>query len=523
MRCSILVLLLPFCLQLRAQPASFRGVVVKAATSEPLAGVHVTVYLIAKFPDPNQPYGVTSGPGGRFSIPNLPAGAYQLLPRRNGFVFLEDENGEVSAVGLTLKPGDAITDRVVQMTPEAIISGRVVDEYGDPVERASVRAMATGRDSSMSAVLQRMTALTDERGVFRITGAPGKFRIAATTQARMGAHEVRTDGSEFPVYAETWFPASESQNRAAVVEAIAGRETAGIEIRLVRKRSLTISGMVTGTPEGSARAEVFVHTKFFGLPQTTPGADGRFTLSGLPAGLYNVWAHYQSDGLELNSAPIDVPLETANETGLSLKLSPGEELSGTLEFEGQPVNQNAHLRLETLSAFNWVPMKGGEVDREGKFTVSPAFPGKYRVRVEPLPENAFVKSVSADGAAAAGGVLDLSSGVRVSKIKITVGLNGASVEGTVSSESGKADCCAMIVLADTVDNVNDHMKAVRGGEKFRFTGLHPGRYRLIVSGPERPYGTQAAEELFSQSPEIELHEGDRVTRDVNFKPRGARQ
>jgi hypothetical protein len=67
------------------------------------------------------------------------------------------------------------------------------------------------------------------------------------------------------------------------------------------------------------------------------------------------------------------------------------------------------------------------------------------------------------------------------------------------------------------------MKPVRGGAKFRFTGLHPGRYRLIVSGPERPYGTQTAEELFSEAPEIELHEGDRVTRDVTLKPRGARQ
>jgi hypothetical protein len=81
----------------------------------------------------------------------------------------------------------------------------------------------------------------------------------------------------------------------------------------------------------------------------------------------------------------------------------------------------------------------------------------------------------------------------------------------------------MVVLADSAANVNDHMKPVRGGAKFRFTGLHPGRYRLIVSGPERPYGTQTAEELFSEAPEIELHEGDRVTRDVTLKPRGARQ
>lgn len=529
MRYSILVLLLPLCLQLQAQQASFSGTVVNAATKAPLAGVHVAVSLIAKFPEPNQPYGVTSGPDGRFSIPNLPPGSYQLLPRRNGFVFVQDGNREVSAVVFTLKPGDAVMDRVVQMTPEAIVSGRVVDEYGEPVEFASVRASLVGGDSSRSAVLQTMTALTDERGIFRISGAPGKFRISAATRDRMGAHEVRTDGSELPLYAETWFPSSESQDRGAVVEAIAGRETAGIDIRLVRKRSLTINGIVTGTPDGAARAQVFVHTKFFGLPLTTPDTAGRFTLSGLPAGLYNLQAHYQSGGVELNSAPIDVPIETAGETGLNLKLSPGEELTGTLEFEGQPVNQNEHVRLELRSSFNWIAIKGGEVDRDGKFNFASAFPGKYRVGVEPLPENSFVKSISVDGVAVPDNVIDLSRGVNGSKIKVTVGLNSASVEGTVSSESGKAarngqgECCAMVVLADKIENVNDHMKSVRAGERFRFTGLHPGRYRLIVSGPERPYGTQAAEDLFSQAPEIELHEGDRVTRDVTFKPRGASQ
>jgi len=65
------------------------------------------------------------------------------------------------------------------------------------------------------------------------------------------------------------------------------------------------------------------------------------------------------------------------------------------------------------------------------------------------------------------------------------------------------------------------MKSVAGGKTYRFTGLRPGKYRLIVSGPSRAYGTQTAEELFDQSLEIELHEGDHVKRDVTFKPRGA--
>jgi hypothetical protein len=521
MRFATLVLLF-IVPQLNAQQASFSGAVIDSITKESMAGVHVTLISVARFPEPNQPYGAISGPDGRFSIPNLPAGAYTLSPRHNGFLYLQDENKDFSAVRITLKAGESVTGRTVAMTPIAIISGRVVDESGDPVERVSVRASAIGVDSGMSYALSRMGALTDERGNYRITGAPGKFHVGATTMAHRGSQEIRTDGSEIPVYAATWFPASESEDRGTVVIAVAGHEAAGIDIRLVRKRSLTISGVVTGMPEGSERADLFAHTKFSGLPATKSDADGRFTFAGLPAGQYTVWARYQSGSVQLNSAPVEVPLEGANETGLNLKLAPGEELSGALVFEADPSKQRPAVHLEPTATSYWAEIQGGQADQAGKFSFSSVFPAKYRVRVESLPESAFIKSVSIDEAPLPGDVIDLSRGVNGAKIKIAISLNGASVEGAVSSEDGKPACCAMVVIADSIEHVNDHMMGVQGGKTYRFTGLRPGKYRLIVSGPQRSYGTQAAEELYSQAPEIELHEGEHITRDVTFKPRGVK-
>jgi hypothetical protein len=162
----------------------------------------------------------------------------------------------------------------------------------------------------------------------------------------------------------------------------------------------------------------------------------------------------------------------------------------------------------------------GYGDAAGKFTLSRVFPGKYRVQVDDLPENAFIRTVSLDGATTPDNVIDLSRGAAGSKIKIAISLNGASVEGTVTSEDGKETCCAMVALADRIENVSDHTWSVRSGAKYSFTGLHPGKYRLIVSGPSRDNGAQAVEDLFAQSPEIELHEGEHITRDVTFKPRG---
>lgn len=178
------------------------------------------------------------------------------------------------------------------------------------------------------------------------------------------------------------------------------------------------------------------------------------------------------------------------------------------------------VHIEPVTMSFWTETQGGNVDREGKFNFTSVFPAKYRLRAESLPENAFIKSVSIDGKALPDTVVDLSAGVNGAKLKITIGLTGASVEGTVLSENGKPACCAMVAVADSAEHVNDHMTSVQSGKTYRFTGLRPGKYRLIVSGPSRDYGMLAAEELFAQSPEIELHEGDHVKRDVTFKPRG---
>jgi hypothetical protein len=120
MRSAILVQLFFAGLQLNAQQASFSGIAMNSTTKEPLAGVHITILSLRNFPEPNQPYGAVSGPDGRFSIPNLPPGAYQLLPRHDGFLYLQDENKDFPDIRIVLKPGDGITGRIVAMTPTRI-------------------------------------------------------------------------------------------------------------------------------------------------------------------------------------------------------------------------------------------------------------------------------------------------------------------------------------------------------------------------------------------------------------------
>ena len=507
-----LVLFLVLCPYICAQDAHLEGTAIDSITRQPLEGVHITISGSRANIPPVKNYGVLSGSDGHFSIVGLSPGKYGWRARRNGFLLSYEKPNSQFVLG----PGENKSGLLVEMTPEAVITGRVVDEFGDPAQ-AIVRATPVPPNDPDPFFLQNMNSLTDERGQFRIVGAPGKFYVSASTLLQGGPREIRTDGTETPVYGETWYPSSDTKARAATVEAIGGRETPNIDLRLVRKRSLSISGVVTGIPGATAdqpaRAELVLSSKYYNHFFNTD-ANGQFSLSGLAPGHYDLIARILTTTPPLFSQPVEVPPETTDVAGINLRLVAGEEVSGTLQIEGKGAKPGAegkwNVRLEPLVR-NDAAAKGGEVDREGIFQIAPVYPGTLRVHVTPLPENAYIKSVQLDGGVPGGEVVDLSRGVAGSNLKITIGLNGGHIEGTVSVDGSGAT----IAFVETADDIGQRNTTyVMAGKQYRFTGLHPAKYRLIVA-PTRGLEPGKLEGMFLDSPEIEVHEGERIVKDVN--------
>jgi hypothetical protein len=537
MRCAGILFVLCACARAQSS-ASLDGVATHALTHEPLSGVHVQ--LIAFSSDGlgvTNAYGAMSDRAGRFSIAALPPGVYILMPQYRGFLYAQKKQGSIPYPTVSFKPGEHRTDFTLEMIPRAFIGGRVLDEFGDPVSGAVVAAEPVSPE--FVSIAKEFSMQTDDRGFFRFSGLPGKYYLKATVASPDGSAEIRTDGTSPPDYAPTYFPGVARKEGAAVVEARPGVEARGFDIRMsraARLRTLSIRGVVTGVPASSenvAGGGMVVMRygenaeKLSCCRNTQVDRDGKFTFSRLEPGFYRLTAMYYSGGATTQSATVDVTLDGADATNVELPIGGAGDLTGTLEIAGDPAGTPAEKRkvyLEPVSDFGFTQPGRVDVDPDGGFHFEKSPAGRFRLRIEPLPENAYIKSVQLDGAVAADGVLTLT-GRPGSRVKVTISRNGAQITGAVQDKDGAVlvNSLAFVLLIDDPQKLD--FKTRNGWEtarvtpegKYSFKGVRPGKYRLMVFDqlgffdPENP---DAIRKAAAEQEEFDIKEGDKLSKDL---------
>src|SRR5581483_3775486 len=178
-------------------------------------------------------------------------GPYHISLQRTGFAMTRNFSPD-----LKLDAGDS--KRLdLQLAPTGVITGRVTDESGEPVEYANVSAQGSGSGEG---------ATTDQNGMFRIGGlAPGRYRVKVSMNGLgAGPPEIRTDGTTDVHYASTYYPGVLSKKQAGYVTVRAGSETSGADIPLVRVPFVRVSGKVIGMPADAANRRIMVD-------ETAPG------------------------------------------------------------------------------------------------------------------------------------------------------------------------------------------------------------------------------------------------------------
>jgi hypothetical protein len=514
------ILVLALCAGLRAQ-SGIDGVVVDGVTKHPLAGVHITLHeLNSGSSQPGPPYGALSGKDGHFSIGNMKPGVYILVPQFPGYVRVPDKDASRGGgLSIALKAGEPVRSLMLEMTPKAFISGRVTDENGDPVQRAQLLATPVPGGGP-----GRIAGQTDERGRYRIGGAPGKYLVQATAGLQNQQPEIRNDGTQPVAYAVTWYPGTANKASAGIVETLPRRENTGIDIRLVQTRSFSIQGSVSGIPAGGHGFIMLWQgddVQQFGRNIRTAGVadDGKFVIAALAPGRYTAVARFDMPPNPMRSFFEPVLLESADTTGVNLRLVPGEEMAGTVEYSGDLKDIKLIVRLEPVLPVERMfgNSAGGETLPDGSFRIQRVFPGKYRVKVSPLPEGSYVKSVRLDGADNPDLTLDLTRGTGGGRMKIIMGANAGTVQGTVLDAAGKPSQSplTLVVLARSSDDIGqEDMKRLEAGVPYVFSNLRPGKYRLFATNFMGANTSDEMKVAFGKAEEIEIKEGAKITKDI---------
>jgi hypothetical protein len=477
---------------LAQQPqGSVTGQVTNASTNEGLRKVTVTLDSVGN--RGGQRYVALTDASGNFRVEGVEPGRYEVSGERNGFVRLGAERQGQSRVLLTLRPGQDLSGVSLKLTPQGVVTGRVLDEDGDAVGGAQVQLLRSAFRFGRRELAPVGQTSTNDIGEFRISGVPpGKMYLNISKQgppdwARngMGRRSVIIQASPMG-YVPLFFPGVTDISQASPIAIQPGTEFHAGEIRLNRVAVYAVAGVVAGIQSGS-RQSVFVQAIPVSGAQSVPGqrpalvqADGKFRLTNLASGDYILRAGQYGAGQR--TARRRITVGSGDVTGLELTLADAINVTGAVRAEG------ADAAAPSLQV-QWIPLDPGVNPiapiqiQEGKFNAVIPEPGRYRVSVPNPPAGYFLKTIQMGGRDLEGGLVDLTSGA-AGPLTIVLASGAPALSGIVQNDQGDPVARALVALVpDTGPSDRwDLLRSVQtdAAGNYQFPGVPPGSYRLYA-------------------------------------------
>lgn len=471
------------------------------------------------------PYSATSGNDGVFIFTGVAPGKYLLTAQHSGYLRTNYGATKPSQAGhaIELAAGQALSDLRLIMLPVATIAGTVLDEDGDPVERASAELMRRVYLSGKWRFMPAGSAESDADGKYRIQNvSPGKYylRVRPPGVAGFGAMlglpalsaaqaERASSAEAAQRYLTTYFPSGPDASTAQVLDVQPGTELAAMDFHLRKARVFHVKGKVGGNFPGRALRQINVallpgENDFMkismgaqGSDRTNIAADGSFDLAGIGPGVYSLLALPINGALQ-TLAQRTITVGDHDVEDVSLTLQPMGSISGRVISEpsqnnvaGQissapPGSDPPALNL-TITAEQTVAVTGyfhSKATSEGIFRIGDIPPGQYTLNVSDVPHGAWVESITRGGQDVLDAGLYIESGDSGLPLEIRITKSSAQVTGTVQDGEGVLVTGATVTVVPDPDAPNRRWLYRQGSTdqngQVSIEGLAPGTYRLYA-------------------------------------------
>src|SRR5579863_244548 len=450
---------------------------------------------------PSQPpaYAASSDTAGNFAFEDLPPGRYNLSSERAGYLranYTASSNGPITVLDLT--SGQTLTGIAIKMTPQAVISGKITDENGDPCPNVNVQLARWAYVGGQKRLQPSNGGQTNAEGVFAIGNlAAGSYYISAIAQP-VGQRDAIEKGPQ-EIYVTTYYPGVIEPSGAIAVQVTAGAVVRGAEIRMRKSRAFRVQGKLAGPAAETASSNRPLRL----IPKDGPNLgpqpfatvrDGSFDFERVSPGVYILEAMQSRPG-EGGVGRQVITVGNADVDDLVLSLAPGAEITGTISTEGPvpPPQPQQPQQPGTPPGFNARPsvvitMDNGasraQTNDDGTFAIHNIIPGVYRVQVQPLPPGTYIKSIRFGSLDLLKTPLDLTSGSG-GTLNVVLSPNAGDISGIVHGTDGMPAVSVLVSLwtpGVPAEEITDFTRTAQtdANGQFKFASLPPGDYRIAA-------------------------------------------
>jgi hypothetical protein len=278
--------------------AVMKGQVLTAGTGAPVRRAQVRATSME-----GRGGGVTStDASGNFEIKELPAGRYSVGVTKGGYVAAQFGQRRPGEPGTPIELVDGQTAEKVNfvLSRGSVISGKIVDDGGEPVSGTNVQAMRyqfmSGTRRLVPGGGEGSNDRTDDQGTFRLYGlAPGDYYISANNRSNQFMAPGMTN-TEAEGFAPTYYPGTPNISEATRVTVKAGQEMNAASFALIVARMARIRGRATnssGEPVTNAMlmltpAEPGMAFGSMNMMNAMVAGDGSFQFANVAPGRYTL-------------------------------------------------------------------------------------------------------------------------------------------------------------------------------------------------------------------------------------------
>jgi protocatechuate 3,4-dioxygenase beta subunit len=343
---------------------------------------------------------------GAFELTAMPGGRYRVAARRVGYVG-GNFNGTLRATeDIDLAEGTTKDGIRLALVPWSTISGRVVDEFGDPMSGALVQVLRLGYEGGRRQLVPAGgSRRTDDTGSYRLFGlAPGSYIVRATIGD--------VSSADVPGYSATYYPGSTDAALARYVTLQPGEAFGGAEIALERARTFNVAGLIfgaDGVPTMGGSVTLSASSRAGAVTAASVGArmprDGVFEFANVTPGLYviHVYRGRKNRWTEGEFGSATVNVNDADVKDVVVRMTKGSSITGAIVLDsadGIPPQRIQSIEilpvavdLDQAPPNNWAT---AAIDRDGSFRLA-GISGLRRLTVEGLPRGWGLADIRVNG------------------------------------------------------------------------------------------------------------------------------